>query len=292
VTDVIGIVLPTFIVIFIGFAIGKWTRLNMAPVVDLNLYFAVPALVFVSLLSRKIVILDAARIWAAALAVMFGCMLVAWLVFKIFRKKHSGLYVPISLMNTVNIPFPIIFLAYGAEGMVPATLFYVPNNFALYTVGILIMAGGKWKQGIREIFRQPTVYAALLGLAFNFGNVRVPQILFNAFDLLSKMCIPFVLLLLGTNLSRVNLTSLPSAFLASFLRIGVGLGLGLGAVSLLHIEGVFRSVVILDSAMPAAAMASVLATKYKNEEGLVSSVVFITTVASLVVIPVLLNWLK
>jgi predicted permease len=41
--------------------------------------------------------------------------------------------------------------------------------------------------------------------------------------------------------------------------------------------------------MPAAVNTAMLATRYKNEPELVSSVVFITTIASLVIIPFLLS---
>jgi predicted permease len=102
------------------------------------------------------------------------------------------------------------------------------------------------------------------------------------------MTIPLVLLVLGYNLSRSRITSLPTTLLACFLRMAVGLAIGLGIVGVLHITGVFRSVVILDSAMPAAATGALLAAKYRNEAEMVSSVVFLTTLVSLASIPFLL----
>jgi predicted permease len=289
--NIIDIVLPTFFAILVGYLVGKFSRINMAPVVDLTLYIGVPALVFVSLLNKEIVLVDAARMWASSLAIMLGCLLVAWLVFKLIRQKHSGLYVPISMMNTVNIPFPVIFLAYGTEGLAAATLFYIPNVIFMYTLGIYIIAGKRWRDNVREVLRQPVVYAAVLGLLLNFLSVRVPALIISSLDFLSKMAIPLVLLVLGYNLSRARMTSFPTTILACFLRMGVGLALGVAAVSLMNISGVFRSVVILDSAMPAAATAAILAAKYQNEAEMVSSVVFLTTLVSLVSIPFLLHML-
>jgi predicted permease len=97
------------------------------------------------------------------------------------------------------------------------------------------------------------------------------------------------LIILGYNLARVKVISLPNTLLASVLRVGVGLMIGFLIVNLLDITGVFRSVVILESAMPAAAMSVIITTKYRSEEDLVASVVFITTLASLVIIPFLLT---
>jgi predicted permease len=289
--NIIDVVLPTFFAIFLGYMVGKFTKINMAPVVDITLYVGVPALVFVTLLNKEIVLVEAAKMWASALVIMFGGMGIAWLVFKIIKQKHSGLYIPISMMNTVNIPFPIIYLAYGVEGLVGATLFYIPNIILMYFLGVYIMAGKRWKDNMKEVLRQPVVYAAVLGLLLNFLNVRVPQLAVDSLDFIAMMAIPLVLLILGQNLSKVRIASFPTTILASFLRMGVGLAIGLGVVNAFNITGVFRSVVILDSAMPAAATSVILATKYRNEAEMVSSVVFLTTLVSLVSIPFLLYML-
>ena len=287
--DIVNIVVPTFFAILVGYLAGKLSKIDMSPVVDVTIYIGVPALVFVSLLEKQIVLLDAGRMWASSFIIQFGCLAVAWLVFKLIRQKHSGLYVPISMMNTVNIPFPIIYLAYGAEGLAAATLFYFPNVLLMYSLGVFIMAGKHWKENVKEVLRQPVVYAAVLGLILNFTRVRVPVLIVDSLGFISQLAIPLVLIVLGYNLSKTRMTSIPTTILACVLRMGVGLALGLAVVSLLNITGIFRSVVILDSAMPAAATAAILAAKYRNEAEMVSSVVFLTTLVSLVSIPFLLN---
>jgi len=221
--------------------------------------------------------------------IIFGCGIIAWIVFKIIRQKHSGLYIPIAVMNSVNIPFPIIFLVYGSEGLFAATLFYIPNVLLVYSLGVYVASGRDWRSSLKEVLKIPPIYAALLGLALNLLDVTVPEIIIKPLNFIGLMVIPLVLLVLGTNLAKVKITSLPTTLLASFLRVGVGLGLGFLAVTLFDLTGVLRAVVILDSAMPAAVNASLLATKYRNEADLVSSVVFVTTVASLLVIPFLLS---
>jgi len=214
--NIIDIVLPAFIIIFIGYIIGKLTKIEMSPVVDISLYVAVPALVIISFLGEKIVLVEAAKIWASALMIMFGCLLVAWLVFKALRQKHSGLYVSIAIMNSVNIPFPVMYLAYGTEGLAAATLFYIPNLLMIYTMGIYIMAGKRWKDNIKEILKLPLVYAFVIGLLLNFLEVEVPELVVNTLDIAALMAIPLVLLVLGYNLSKVKITSLPTTLLADW----------------------------------------------------------------------------
>lgn len=290
-SDIVAIVTPTFFAIILGFLVGRFSKINIRPLVDITLYIGVPALTFVSLLGKKIVLLDAAKMWAASLFVMLGCGLAAWLVFTAIRQKHTGLYVPIAIMNTVNIPFPIIYLAYGTEGIAAATLFYIPNVILVYSLGVFIMAGQHWKENIKEMLKLPVLYAAILGLILNLANVRLPALAYDSLEFVSRMALPLVLIVLGHSLAKARVTSLPTTVLASFLRMGVGLALGFAIVWLLDITGLFRSVVILESAMPAAAASAILAVKYQNEAEMVSSVVFLTTLISLVTIPFLLNML-
>ena len=90
-TSILNIVLPAFVVILIGFLIGKRRKTaNMSVLVDIAFDISGPAITFVSMLDRKIVLLDAGKIWASALLIMFGCGIVAWIVFKFLRQKHSA----------------------------------------------------------------------------------------------------------------------------------------------------------------------------------------------------------
>jgi malate permease and related proteins len=290
--NILEVVLPTFSVILIGFLFGKFKKFDTTSIVELTFYIGLPAIAFTSVIDKPIVLADASKIWASVIIVMGGCGLIAWIVFKMLRQKHSGLYIPIFLMNTVNMPFPIIYLVYGSSGLFAATLFYIPNMLLMFSLGIYIASGKHWKDSLKEVVKVPALYAALAGLIVNFAHITVPDLIVKPLSFAGLMTLPLVLITLGCNLATVRLNSMPTTLLASFLRLGVGLMLGLLAVNIFHLTGVLRAVVILDSAMPAAANTSMLTNKYKNEPELVSSVVFVTTLASLAIIPILLAILR
>jgi predicted permease len=289
VTEILNVVLPTFITIVIGYAIGKLIKIDMTGVVDIIFYVGLPALAFVSILSQQILFLDAVKVWAAALMVTFGCGATAWIFFKMIKQKHSGLYLPITLPNTVNIPFPIISLAYGSAGLFAATLYYIPNVLMIYSFGVFIAAGKTWQHNLKEMLKVPTVYAAILALIFNLLHVGVPELVIRPLSFIGGMVTPAVVLTLGFSLSKVKVSSFPVTILASLLRLGGGLAIGFLAVSLFGMTGILRSVIILMSSMPAAVNTYLIAARYKNEPELVASVVLVTTVASLALIPVLLH---
>jgi predicted permease len=288
-TEILNVVLPTFITILIGYVVGKFIRIDIDGVIELIFYIGLPALVFVSILNQQIVWLDALKIWVSVVAVSLGCGGLAWILFKLLKTRHSGLYLPVSLPNTVNVPFPIISLAYGPAGLFVATLYYIPNVVLLYSAGIFIAAGGSWRENLKAMLKVPTLYMAVAALFLNFFNISVPDLIFRPLDFIGSMVVPAVLLTLGYSLAGVKITSFSITLWASLIRLGGGLGLGLLMVYLLDITGIARSIVVLMSAMPAAVNTYTIAAKYKNEPDLVASVVMVTTVASLLIIPVLLR---
>lgn len=288
-TDILNVVLPTFITILIGYGIGKLVKIDMTGVVEIIFYVGLPALAFVSILSQQIVFLDAVKVWAVAVAVTFGCAGAAWLIFKLIKQRHSGLYLPISLPNTVNIPFPIVSLAYGSAGLFAATLYYIPNVLMIYSAGVFVAAGKNWQHNLREMLKVPTVYAAILALLFNLFHVGVPSLVIRPLTFIGGMVTPAVVLTLGYSLSSVKINSLGTTVLASFIRLAGGLAIGFLVTSLFGMTGVLRSVIILMSAMPAAVNTYLIAERYKNEAQLVASVVLVTTLGSLALIPFLLH---
>lgn len=290
--EIVTIVLPAFFTIALGFLFGRFKRTSSLALIDVAMYIATPCLVIVSMLSTPIVLGEAALLWASGLLIMAGTFVLARLVFSWGKTKHSGLYLPIVFSNTVNIPFPIIYLAFGAEGLATAALYTIPYAMLIYSVGTYIAAGQPdLKQGLVVVLRTPLIYAVFVGLLLNLTGIVLPDVLTSSLQFVGQAAMPLMLVVLGMNIGKIRLAHLSTTLLASVLRIGGGLAFGLLAVWLLDLKGIPRAVVILESAMPSAVWSALLATKYRNEEELVSSVVLVTTLAGIVVIPTLLYYL-
>jgi predicted permease len=286
------IIAPTFFAIALGYLFGRVSHSGYAALVDVAMYIAVPCLVFSSLYSSTIVIGEAAKLWASCLLILAGTLLMAWLFFRLTRKKHSGLYLPIVLANLINIPLPILYLAFGDEGVALAVLFYIPQGLLIYSLGVYVGSGQTGlRQGLGVMLRTPLLYAAVIGLALNLAGVPLPTVVTSSLKFMGQAAVPLMLLVLGVNVGRIRITDLSLTLAASVIRMGGGLCMGLLAVWLLGITGIPRAVVLFESAMPAAIFVSMLCTKYQNEAELVSSVVLATTLMAVPVIPVLLYFL-
>ena len=133
------------------------------------------------------------------------------------------------------------------------------------------------------------LYAAIFGLLFNRAGVELPVGLFRAIDLLGNAAVPGMLVLLGVQLSNAPIRSRQRVILRpGIIRLVIAPILATIFCALLGISGVERSIVILQSAMPTAVMTAVLATEYDITPRLVATIIFFTTLASMITLSIVL----
>ena len=104
--------------------------------------------------------------------------------------------------------------------------------------------------------------------------------------------IPTVLFIFGYSLGGLKVEHVKIAAFGSVLRLGLGLGLGWLAATGLRMTGTMRDVVIVMSAMPSAVVNVVIARQYAADPEIVASVVFLTSVAAIGLLPLLLVLLR
>ena len=290
--QIVGIVVPTFFIIALGAIFGRVSKASPAVLIDVALFVATPCLVLDSLMAQPIVLGEAVWLWLSCLLTVAGPYAIARLVLLRSKTKHSGFYLPIMFGNLINIPVPILYLAFGTEGVANAVLFYVPQGLLIYSVAIYIAAGQEGlRYGVRAMLKTPLLYAAVLGIVLNLAGVELPKLVADSLGFMGRAAVPLMLLVLGMTMGKVRFSHLPLSLLAAVIRMGGGFLFGLLAVWLFDLTGVARAVVLFESAMPAAIFNAAVCTKYKNEPELVASVVLLTTLFSIGVIPLLLYFL-
>lgn len=286
----IQIILPTFLIILVGYAISKVKRLrfDVQTLLDLIVYIAAPALIITSIARSDINLIDFATLAGAALTIILIMALAAFLIFKITQSDKKGLYLPMVFGNTSFLGYPIALAAFGIDGLALAVVYDMMHSLLIYSLGIYIV---QQKNEIREIFKVPLLYAVVIGMVLNLLKIPIPDMLFAPVELIGMTAIPLALLVLGYKLAemKINLSVAKIAVLASIFRILGGLLLAISIISLFSIEGLVRDIIVLQAAMPSAIMALVLATKYNRDASLVAAVVFITTLLSIISIPLILS---
>ncbi|MBU0627763.1 MAG: AEC family transporter [Nanoarchaeota archaeon] len=281
-------VTPVFLIILVGFIIGKLKKLNINPLTDLVVYIAGPCLIFSAISRSDINLTDFTAIFTIAIAVILILALILFIILKLSRSKKLGLYLPISVGNTGYLGYPIALFAFGTAGLSRAVVYDMAGSLMLFSLGIYILTN---KQGIKEVLKVPLVYSVIIGLLFSLLKLPVPDAIFKPIEMVGAITIPLALLLLGYKLTTIKINSIKIAMLASLMRIIGGFLVALILIKIFSITGLVKNIILLQSAMPSAVMSMILTTKYNKDSELVASIVFLSTVLSILSIPLILWFL-
>ena len=283
---VLGIVAPVFLLAAIGFA---WVKLGIdydtAFVTRLAMTLAVPCLVFVSLARGDIDAGAAGRLTVATIVAYAALLAVFWAACAVLRLAPRTFLGPLVFGNTGNIGLPVALFAFGQLGLGYGVVVLAVTTVLQFTLGIWIVSGGG--QPLRAL-KEPMVGATLLGALFLWQGWTVPPVAMNALGLIGQMGIPLMLITLGVAVARMQPAGLvPMAGLSilkglvcTAVAVGVGLAFGLDHVTL--------GVLVMQMATPAPVTSYLLALKYGADAPPVAGLVFVSTLLSVVALPLIL----
>ncbi|MGE0387834.1 MAG: AEC family transporter [Gammaproteobacteria bacterium] len=201
--------------------------------------------------------------------------------------------------NAVLIGLPLISRAAGDAGLVPYFILMTIHTLAYLTPGTILIELSRNRSGSpralpREVLRavgtNPIIVATVVGLAMNALSLRLPAALDDAAQYLSESVTPCALIALGAALSRYHLRGggWQTAYVATVKLFALPALVALLALYVFELDRTWAMVAVLLSAQPSAIMFQVLAERYQAAQAAAASAVLITTVASIVWMPVLL----
>ncbi|CAN5874261.1 AEC family transporter [soil metagenome] len=287
-------VLPVFLVAAAGFVLATFITIDSRSVGRLLFYLATPSLVFRSLYEMQIdyVALRQLTIVAVSAAILTG--LCGWLAgVGQERRQRAALILTSAVSNNGNMGIPIALFAFGVPGAAFASIYYVVSSFMSNTFGSIIASAGQTsvQAALKQSLRVPVLYAAIAGLLLNTFGGKLPDGVFRSIDLLAGAAVPGMLILMGIQLRAAPLLQEHGLVLRSVaVRLLIGPLIAWLLCYLLGVDGVERSVLILQAAMPTAVMTAVLATEYDIAPRLVASIIFFSTLLSMVTLSLVL-WL-
>lgn len=286
---VLSVVFPVFCIIGLGYLFARFRKISLDPIIDVLLYLTVPALVISSLSHKKLVVHDLAIVAFSAAIVVLGTGLMAYIYLRLIgRQDLRGFYLPVMFMNSGNMSFPLALLAFGPEGLAVAVLYYIAISLLVYSLGIYVAKG---RGGFSEMFKLPLIYAAVIAVALNLSEMKLPEPLITTFDMLGAATIPIMQVSLGYRLYSVRLAFPAVSLAGTAIRIGGGIAIAWGIVTLFGIDGMNQKIILLSSGMPAAVINFVVSHRYEVNSDLVASTVALSTLASIFTTPLLLLWI-
>jgi len=217
---------------------------------------------------------------------------------KATRPQLSAMILGGVFMNSGNYGAPVVLFAFGAVAFDYAVIMMVFQSLLMNTVGIFFASiGGKEKatlgQSMQRVIRMPLIYAAFLGIALQLASLNIPKPLMEGISLVADASIPTVMLVLGMQLAAISRKRVAYRYVSAVTVIRMVLSpvIAAGILYFMPVSDMLKAVIILQAAMPAAANTTMFALQFGTEPDLVSFTTFITTLISIITIPIVLFYL-
>jgi|SRR5215471_7713368 len=203
----------------------------------------------------------------------------------------SAFLLSVVTVNAGSYGIPLNQFAFGADTVGMATVYYVAT--LLVTYGGAVLVGVPTAKEFRavggKLLRTPIFYAACAGLALRQSRVVVPDEMWRPVTLLAAGAVPVMLTLLGIELARTNFGGQRAALSGVFaVRLIVAPLVALAVAWGMGFEGSVRNVAILQSSMPTAIGAALVAVEFNVRPAFVSGAILVTTLGSAVTLTILL----
>jgi len=283
---ILAAVLPVLITALLGYGIARTGRPFDAKTITFIVgTIGTPILIFNNLAHTTVAPEALSGIIGATMLAMACHLAIGYGALKASGLSPKTYLACMAFPNSGNLGLPLSLYAFGEEGLSYATAIFAVISVSNHTIGQTITAGqSRWRSALLS----PVVFAAGLGLIFGTFRIDLPVFVENTLDLLSGLTIPLMLIMLGTSLARIPVTTFGRASFLSALRIGMGAAVGFAIASLFGFTGAERGAFVLQCAMPVAVYNYLYSQIYNTDPDAVASLVVISTLASIVTVPLLL----
>lgn len=283
---VLEIVAPVFLLGAIGFA---WVKLGFEYriqfVTQLSMTLAVPCLIFVALMETEVDPQALTAISLAAIVAYAAITVIFWVLVKLLGLEVRTFLAPLIFGNTGNIGLPLALFAFGDEGLGFAVVVFAIMAVYSFTYGIWVVAGGG---SLLKVVREPLVAATLAGLLFLWQDWETPLFLTNTLRLIGQLAIPLMLITLGVAVARLTPGGLGRAAWLSALKAAACIAIAWVVGRWFALDPVPFAVLVLQVSTPVAVTSYLLAEKYGADSDGVAGLVVVSTLLSVLYIPVVL----
>ncbi len=291
-----------FIIIFIGYFIYRSKLVNdefVKVFTELMLKVTMPAMILSSVLNleERQSFGDVMTAFAVAIALMFVILpIIGYLLARLLfvKKEQIGLY---TFMNTYSnigfMGFPVIAPLCGSVGLFYAAIFNLIFNLSIFSLGIIIINRGNDNE-VRfdpHLLLSPGIIGAVLAIVIYFLDLHFPAIINETIDSVGLITSPSAMLLIGCSLATMDIKSIfdewrlyPWTIIKQLL---IPLALWFPLVLVIK-NPLLLQVAYIMIAMPVANSSALFATSYGGDTQLAAKGIFISTLFSLVTVPLVI----
>jgi hypothetical protein len=319
--NIVSIILPLVVIAVLGFICTKsrWlSRDQLNALSKFTFSISIPAFLFHQMANADFNEQVSPQLFIAFYLPVLTCYSVAWLVNYFFYKEKqldsgevstsknrasSAVFaLGASYSNTIIVGLPILLAAMGEQviGIVflivtfhSAILFALTNAIAAQDNSIHKTKRFYLLAFIKQSVNNPLIISILSGLAFNILGITLPDFLQASLALISKPAISLALFILGASLAfyqiRQELTFITIACFSKLIVLPIFVLFT--SQYIFKLEPLIVTVLVILSACPTGINAYLFAATHQQHQQTVAGTVVLSTLLSIITIPLWLSYL-
>ena len=308
-TEIIGITSSFFAVIALGAftkRIGLFDEKSSQIFSNFAFYVALPPLIITSIMNNQvsgIINFDyIIRFEIATLIIFLFSYFFAKFIFKLKGNENSVFALNSTYSNYGYIGIPLVILVFGQKAIIPASLLLVCDiAFVLALVAIFSINFNNTSaflnliKALKSILKNPVIISCVIGLILSFYGINLGKVPEEILNILSGAAVPTALFAIGIIIVSKKIEKAYSELIfISFIKLIIHPLLVISLYifwltdEIKTIDIMWIQVAVIFSCLPVAATVFPVSQYYKAYILKTSSAIIITTIISVVTIPIVL----
>ena len=296
-------VLVLFMLIVVGYGIKKLGIVSEAinkEIGNLVINIALPAFLIVSMNMK----FSMEMMWNSGIFVIisFGVYaffaVAAKFISRLLRVegKSQDVFEYVLLFSNVGyMGYPVIHVVYCETGVLYTAIYNLSFSLLVWSYGVYLMNRHSDHKEKRKGFLNPGLVAVLIGFVMFAFSIEMPRPVFQTLKMIGDTTTPLSMMFIGFILAESKLSELLTdwkIYALSGIRLLILPMMVFAGLSMLGLKDMMLTIPVIIAAMPAAANTAIIAAKYHSDFKLASQVIFVSTLISVLTIPMVIAFVK
>lgn len=269
-------------------------------------YFAIPIMLFRNMATTT---LPEQIAWGYLLSYFLGVAIVFSSGMAVARMAFGGSFERQAIIgfgsgfgNSVLLGIPLVLTSFGEEASLPLFLLLAFHSTVLFTAITVILEAGRGAgaelravplKALTGLVSNPVLWGMALGICFNLAGLKLPDAIDRWATLMAGAAVPCALFSVGASLRAYRIAGAlkPAALIVALKLIVHPLAVWLLATLVFDVPPLWAKVVILLAALPVGVNVYVFGTRYDAGQAESAAAILISSVLSVVTLPIVLYWL-
>lgn len=221
--------------------------------------------------------------------IQFFCFPLGFILYRKFAPEQKKVLRYATICSNAGfIGNPLVEGIYGSDGLLLASIYLIPQRIFMWSAGVSCFTKAKGRDVVKKVLTHPCIIAVFAGLLIMIFQIPLPNTAIRTINTLSSCTTALSMLVIGGILAEIDFKSVFSIQTCyfCFIRLILLPALVLSCCFLFSLPPLMSAVATVLSGMPAGTTTAILASQYHCDEHFSVKCIFLSTILSLITIPV------